>query len=94
MSKMPVDISPYLDWSFTTSDSASYTTVPERDSYVTVTIHIKNDGNIPISTASSCWTFTSDGASYSPDDSTSILKNYELLDVNPGEEGTFKILSC
>ncbi|PAV11556.1 hypothetical protein ASJ81_09825 [Methanosarcina spelaei] len=89
-----VDISPYLEWSFTTSDSASYITVPEGYSYVTVTIHIKNDGNVPISTDESCWKFISNGDTYDyceEDISIALHRNYEMLEVNPGEETTFKI---
>ncbi|HII93659.1 MAG TPA: PEGA domain-containing protein [Methanosarcina sp.] len=88
-----VDISPYLNWSFTTSDSASHISVPEGYSYVTVTIHIKNDGDIPISTHESCWKFISNGDTYDycEDISIALHRNYEMLEVNPGEETTFKI---
>jgi len=85
-----VDISPYLDWSFTTSEYGPLNNVPEGSSYVTVTIHIKNDGEIPISTDRSCWKFISNGFSYSYDTST-VFNLPSQDEVNPGESLTFTI---
>ena len=59
-----------------------------------MTIHIKNGGDVPISTHESCWKFISNGVTYDycKDDVVIALhRNYEMLEVNPGEETTFKI---
>jgi PEGA domain. len=84
-----VDISQYLDWNFTTSKENFYIDVPEGYSLATVTIGIHNDGSDPISTASSCWKFISDGVSYSCEPVTSAFYTPSQYEVQPGESLTF-----
>jgi hypothetical protein len=99
---IPVDISQYLNWNFTTTNSSFYTYVPEGYSLVTVTINVKNEGHKQISSYQSCWKFTSNDVSYSYDSLSSISYYvlswnflnkdvFELMnhDINPGENSTF-----
>ena len=88
---IPVDISPYLDWSFTTAKDNLYVTVPDGYSFVSVTIKIHNDGDDPISTDSSCWKFISDGVSYSCEPVTTAFDTPSQYEVKPGESLTFII---
>ncbi len=83
------DISPYVEWSFTSAEDSYRTNVPNGYSFVTVDINIKNDGKESISTDPSSWEFISDGISYSYDViSTTIPTQFK---VEPGEEFTFCI---
>jgi hypothetical protein len=84
-----VDISPYLDWSFTTSKENFYIDVPNGYSYVTVTVNINNYGDVPISTDSSCWKFICDGTSYSCEPVTTAFSTPSEYEVSPGESLTF-----
>lgn len=87
----PVDVSPYLDWSFTTSKDNFYIDVPDGYSYVTVTIHMENGGDIPISTDGSYWKFISNGVSYSCEPVTTAFSTPSQFEVKPGESLTFTI---
>jgi len=84
-----VDISPYLEWSFTTSKENFYIDVPNGYSYVTVTVNINNYGDVPISTDSSCWKFICDGTSYSCEPVTTAFSTPSEYEVTPGESLTF-----
>lgn len=84
----PVDISPYLHWSFNTSKDNIYIDIPDGYSFVSVIINIHNDGNDPISTDPSCWEFISGGVSYSYEPTTSALDIASQSEVKPGENLT------
>lgn len=86
-----VDISQYLDWNYTIAKENFYVTVPEGDSFVSVTINIHNNGDVPISTDPSCWKFISDGVSYSNEPVTSAFYAPSQFEVKPGESLTFII---
>lgn len=87
----PLDISPYLDWSFTTAKDNFYVTVPDGYSFVSVTVKIHNDGDDPISTDSSCWKFISGGVSYSCEPVTTAFNTPSQYEIKPGESLTFII---
>jgi len=86
-----VDISKYRDWNYTIAKENFYVTVPEGDSFVSVTINIHNSGDVPISTDPSCWKFISDGVSYSNEPVTSAFYAPSQFEVKPGESLTFTI---
>jgi len=96
------EVSPYLDWNFTTSRYSIYSanldgtlrldgTPPDGYIFVIATIHINNDGDKPISTDPSCWKFVTDGMTYSYNTYLQLAYTASKQVINPGEEYTFYV---